>query len=316
MTPARVLVVGLPRGGTTWIGRALGSCDGAVYVHEPDGVHDEFAYRAIVRDGLEHHPDLRPGDGAPEYERLWGGVFAGGARAAGLRGRVARRAFASVDGAKRARARRAGTFPWPLRVALRTASPRRAAPRAAAVVAKSVNAALAVEWIHDRFDPRVVVVRRDVRNVVASWLSIGFGAPGPGFYAALRRVARERWGVTLDDVDDPFGARVALIGVLTHALDRAADAHPEWIVLSHEAACMAPEALISAAAMHAGLGWDAAAAEFVGASNRPGEGYSTNRVSSEIPDEWTRRLSPEQVARVDEVLGRFPDVAHPRRTAR
>ena len=47
-----ILVLGLPRRGTTWVGRALGATSGTVYVHEPDGVHEPFAYRARIRDGL------------------------------------------------------------------------------------------------------------------------------------------------------------------------------------------------------------------------------------------------------------------------
>ena len=65
-----------------------------------------------------------------------------------------------------------------------------------------------------KFEPMIVVVRRDVRSVVASWLSIGFGGPNPDFYAVVRRFAESRWSVDLDSIDDPFGSMVALIDPL------------------------------------------------------------------------------------------------------
>ena len=35
-TAARVLIAGLPRSGTTWVGEVLGRTAGAHYLHEPD----------------------------------------------------------------------------------------------------------------------------------------------------------------------------------------------------------------------------------------------------------------------------------------
>ena len=36
----RVLILGVPRSGTTWSGRALGATEHAAYVNEPDGFVD------------------------------------------------------------------------------------------------------------------------------------------------------------------------------------------------------------------------------------------------------------------------------------
>src|SRR5438105_3757242 len=214
-----VLVVGLPRGGTTWVGRVFARAPETDYVHEPDGVHEPFAYRSRVRDGLENHAMLTPGQPAPEYERLWRCALGHERPSAPVRDRVARWAFGGVSSDRRLAERRAGRFSPRLRLAMATAVPRAARPDREIVVVKSVNAACASEWIFAKFEPMIVVVRRDVRSVVASWLSIGFGGPNPDFYAVVRRFAESRWSVDLDSIDDPFGSMVALIAVLTLALD-------------------------------------------------------------------------------------------------
>src|SRR5207237_10167784 len=81
---ARVLVAGLPRSGTTWVGEVLGRTAGARYLHEPDNhLLRPEAWSAKRR--LGPYPELRPGGDVVSgevggYERLWARAFAGGAR--------------------------------------------------------------------------------------------------------------------------------------------------------------------------------------------------------------------------------------------
>lgn len=301
----KVLVLGLPRGGTTWIGESLGHAAGAVYVHEPDGVHDPFAYRARVRDGIDHYAIVPPERAAPEYERLWRGAFSGGATG-GVRDRVARAAFSGVSTSERQRARASGKLGARLRLAVAAAVPRRGRPALDAVVVKSVNAALAADWIADRFAPQVVVVQRDLRNVIASWLAIGFGEPRPAVYDAFRAELEQRFGVVVPSVEDPTSRIATLCATMTLALADSSRRHPDWHVISHDAACAAPAATLERAARNLGLQWTAEADDFVRRSDRAGTGYSTNRLAADLPDQWKARLDGEQVARIDALLDLIP----------
>ena len=73
-----MLVAGLPRSGTTWVGEVLGCTAGARYLHEPDNhLVRPDAWWAKRR--LGSYPELDPGaGGAGDYERLWALAFAGG----------------------------------------------------------------------------------------------------------------------------------------------------------------------------------------------------------------------------------------------
>jgi hypothetical protein len=289
------------------VGRALACTPDAVYVHEPDGVHEPFAFRARVRDGLNPQAVLAVGTDAPEYQRLWRGALAGGRQSRSIREQIARRAYRSVPAEVRGRARQAGHLPARLRLAMACATPLRPRTDAGTVVVKSVNAALAAEWLWERFHPRVLVVTRDLRNVVASWLEIGFGPPGQRAYDAMRRQAMVRWGVEVTPSGDAVERTATLCTVLLLALHDGIRSHPEWVWLVHEDSARDPRDSLARAAAALGLQWSDAADEFVERSNRPGAGYATNRVAEELAEQWKSRLGPDQLRAVDRVLEAFPE---------
>ena len=84
---ARILLAGVPRSGTSWTGRALGTTPGTRYVDEPDGFRDAFAFKVMMEFG--ENARLEPGAAAPDYRSLWAGAFAGGVRAPGAAARFA-----------------------------------------------------------------------------------------------------------------------------------------------------------------------------------------------------------------------------------
>src|SRR5581483_1257337 len=83
--PGRILVIGPPRSGTTWVEQVLGRAAGARVVHEPDNeTCSPFALRAKAT--LGRFPVLAAGDRAPlAYFELWSRAFEGVGRAATAR---------------------------------------------------------------------------------------------------------------------------------------------------------------------------------------------------------------------------------------
>ena len=55
MSAARVLVAGLPRSGTTWVGEVLGRTAGARYLHEPDN-HLDLGGKAYLEQFINSYP--------------------------------------------------------------------------------------------------------------------------------------------------------------------------------------------------------------------------------------------------------------------
>lgn len=303
-----LLIAGVPRSGTTWIGRALGHTDGTAYVNEPDGFRDPLAFRVMLEYG--ENPVLGPGDVAPDVERLWAGALAGGRPSGTWRDRAARVLYDRSPLDERRAARAAGRARGRLGLAARLAQPRVAEP-SKRVVVKSVQGALALEWITDRFHPRVLVIERNPFNVLSSWSELGY-VRNPRETEAIAAYARRRWSIAPPPDDAPHLAmQTFLFGVLTSSLREAAAKHPDWIRARHEDLCVDTVTRFRALAAEVGLVWGDDAEQFLTTSDREGTPYRTQRRTEEQPNRWRDRLGPDQLATIRDVLGRFPHALVP-----
>ncbi len=305
----RVLVVGVPRSGTSWVGRVLGSTPGATYLGEPDNhEHAPFALRAKLGLPGYFYPALSPGNSAGRYERLWQAALAHPAPrtsaalgpAERLRRRVSVRLLGAASDTDLRDAFQAGRMSLGLRLAALLAVPERPAPGAEAVVVKSVQAQLALEWIAQRFPVRVLLVFRNPLNVVSSWLALGWiDAPGADPLGELEPAVAAALAAGLGVPPLPPGAsRLAratwVVCLLTRALQEAARRHPDWETVSHEALCSGPHAVFPDLAARVGLRWDAGSDRLLDQLDREGSGYEPTRVSSGLADVWRTRLGEEQ----------------------
>ncbi len=298
-----LLIAGVPRSGTTWIGRALGHTENTAYVNEPDGFRDPLAFRTMLTYG--ENPALEPGQAAPDVEALWAGAFAGGRPAGTVRDRLARALFerTPLDALRAARA--VGHASGKPGLAARLAVARVAEP-GARVVVKSVQSALALDWIADRFQPRVLVIERNPFNVLSSWNELGY-VRNPRETAAISAYARKRWGIEPPDESAPHLALQAfLFGVLTSALRETSAKHPEWSRTRHEDLCVDTVTRFRSLAAEVGLTWGDEAERFLTDSDREGTPYRTQRRTEEQPDRWRDRLDADQVSIIRETLAQFP----------
>ncbi|MCA1843698.1 MAG: sulfotransferase [Actinobacteria bacterium] len=293
MTGQRVLVAGLPRSGTTWVGEVLGRTAGARYLHEPDN-HLLRPDAWWAKRGLGPYPELDPSDDGGDYERLWALAFAGGPRRSAryLAARLLQRAGAP-------------------RVSGRLASRQRSWDAAGPLVVKSVHCARALEWTAERFRPSVVVVERHPFGVIASWRKLGWDDFLDTDPAALR------YSTAILGVDPPPpGARwleraAWHYGLLSSYLERARRRHPDWLVVRHELLCAGPEPAFQRLSARLGLHFTDEAARFLADSNRPGDGYSTHRLWHEQIDGGRSRLTPAERALVTATLAAFTGALPP-----
>src|SRR5581483_6752287 len=215
-------------------------------------------------------------------------------------------AYRAVPYEERTKALDPGSRVVPLRfrLATRFALPASAGPSLDRVV-KSVYVPLALEWIVDRYGPRVLIVRRHPLDVLASHLKLGWGGDRVDDRGVLPRI--ERWGSPPFPVDgDQFDRQVWLIGFTHSAYDELVERHPEYFVVDHEQLCADPLAEFKTLVDELGLVWGAECEDYLRASNRPGEREQTSRVASEQSGKWRTALSPAQVERAVELLAQFP----------
>jgi sulfotransferase family protein len=303
-----VLVVGAARSGTTWVARTLGLTAGAVYLSEPDEAPEvPFATRARSHMGLL--PAVEPGDEGPElYRRLWDVAF--GVRRRSPLNRLANRLYADVPIDEKYAVLTPDGSPASvkLRVSIRLAKPMYARDTAMVRVVRSVQVPLALDWLVARIDPRVVLVRRHPFDVIASRVKLGF-LQHSDEYLDERAVAErvERWPCPPRPTNgDAYAHLVWLTAFEMTAFDETAAAHPEFIVVEHEAMCLDPLAQFRKLARDLGLEWTDRCDRYLQTSDTPGDGFDTKRVSAAQSGKWRTQLSAEQVAVAREIVAGFP----------
>jgi hypothetical protein len=306
MTSSRpIIIVGLPRSGTTWTLRALRSSVGAQAVLEPD--NEDMRPSAIhAKRQVGRYPVLEPGAEAPDYRALWEWALLGAYE--DRRARLARRILGPG-----ARNRIHEGRPDPVtRLASMVARDPRPAPggvdTSTRVLAKSIHAQLSLEWLAHEFEVEVLVLLRHPANVLASWMEVNL-KDARNATLETRPEVRTRflgpWGVPLPG-SDPIERMSWRIGLLTAALEEAHSRHPEWHLRTHEELCEDPPGRFRELYKDLDLPWGAPSDAFLDEHDTPGSGFAVDRVASELPDSWKRRLDGDQVATLRRVLGWFP----------
>jgi hypothetical protein len=292
-----VLVVGLPRSGTTWFARALASGPNARYVHEPDNV-ESGPYARVGMRGLRHDPSLTPGERVPAYERMWDVAFRGGWPSGSLARQSIRAAVSRrVPNGVREAIQRSLT-------ALATRTP----PADGTVIVKSVYCYFAMEWLAQRYAPAIAIVWRNPANMLPGYLDRGWIADE----LKTRPPLPVRFGDT--SVWPPpaeFGTENVLWSIcarMTILLETAAR-HPDWHVYRHEDIAANPAERFRRVFDDLGLAWSPDVERFLERSNTRGSGWDVQRLAEEESSVWKRRLDPAQVRLTLEVMRRFADVA-------
>lgn len=321
--------MGPERSGTTWIATALCKGAGARYVHEPDspGVNP----LALHEPALSRYPVLEVGEDAPElegYVALWDLAFSGSWPLHPVPGVVVD-AFSRLPDrfeapltlvARRLLQRARGLKLQILKPTVHSDANRasgrrsRGAQSQAPVLVKTVYAMFALEWLVERYHPdAVVVVHRDPLAVAASLSALGTGADREQKlrhvyeHPVNRRRFVEHLGLPpLPEHLDVIEACAWWAAFTTAALLTMARHHPEWIVVKHDSVLDDPRHTLDRIVARLGGTHTGALERFVYKSGRPGRGYSTKRVASEVRERWRTGLEPEEQHKVTAIVERFP----------
>jgi hypothetical protein len=272
------------------VAQTLTATAASVYVHEPDNwAQDPLAF--LSQREVGRFPVLGGDVRAPAYDLVWRLAMRGGWPAVGA---------VAWARARASRLPRRLAIPALLTVA-RVAA--RRPPEHDVVVGKTVLGLGALEWLAARHADVVAIVHANPLNVLSSWHSLGWE---PGYLDETwldthRPDLLERAGGWPQD----RGGQIAVaVGTLCTLLDEAVARNPEWVSVSHEALCADPVGGFRSMFARLGVGFEASVEAFLAASDVPGEGLVTRRVTAHQPERW-RRLPAGELTRSVELLGRF-----------
>jgi hypothetical protein len=252
-------------------------------------------------------PALSPGDRDDRYHRLWAWILTGAHESLRLRAaeqvlRVVRppERNSYLSGSSSARLSLAATL------GARPRPQRNPALVDHRLMVKTVHAPLSIDWVAAEFDVDVVMILRHPGSILASWISLDYVDQYVPFeeLPGVRRVAAEL-GVEPPGPDH-LTRMIWRIGVLLCALERAAAAHPDWVVRTHEQLCRDPREEFRQLYADLGLRWNEGAERNLAENDQPGKRFLTKRVAADLPDNWKQRLSAPQIAEMQRVLAPFP----------
>jgi len=253
-------------------------------------------------------PALQPGDHDQRYHGLWSWILEGAPRSVRLR--LAAQILRPVQPPGRTRflqGRRVPLMTIAGAIASHPGGGTSSELRNKRLLVKSVHAPLALEWLAEEFDMDVLVLLRHPGNVLSSWLALNLNEQFIRLEenAAVRSRLLNSWGVTAPGPDH-LERMLFSIGVLSTALEQAASRNPRWLIRTHEQLCSDPGREFKKLYADLGLTWSEAVEAFLVGNDRPGEGFFTQRVAAELPDNWKRRLTSQQIAVMQRVLSQFP----------
>ncbi|MGI9602086.1 MAG: hypothetical protein ACR2QE_09390 [Acidimicrobiales bacterium] len=303
-----LLLVGLPRSGTTWVARSLVAGGSVDLVLEPDneGFHPlAYGYKRAHRfpaasdyadsglptvfdratRGWTADPRTRPlmkviGRHRWELED-WIGTRCGGPASSHAPAGCPQR-DPDTDQPLLARACR-GVMP---------VLGRRRRRR----LIKSVHAVRTVEPIVDQIDADVLLVVRNPFAVVASLQRV---IPVHNWSEPQPNADRYRGLPPGEPAADPVQRTARGVTHLLGHIRTLAETHPSWTVVAHDHLCRGPADALPGLAEGLGLHDTERVRQAALDSDRPGTGYETKRVSSDQIDGWKKELTSEQVSIIE-----------------
>ena len=320
----RILLVGAPRSGTTWVGEILTLVPDVEYIHEPDNEKSSII-GLYGKAGLPRFPLLSPGEARPAYGSLWHIAFtAPGAAVLSsswltrlwLFDRTAKERFVQqkermiADGYRPDPAHCANGSPMPALVNRLAALKLFGTPAATVRLVKSVHGVLAAEWIERSVAAHsVVVVMRNPHGVLASWrrmkmpdamrsvcltpevLSAAFGDRAAPIQEELKR-----------ELEIPLNKTALQLAVMYRILLDSAARNPHWTVIYHEHLCMDPVLEFRGLFARLGLPWSKPVQDGIAARNREGKGYRTVRVAGKELGKWRKDFTSAEMDGIKRVF--------------
>ena len=324
-----LLITGLPRSGTTWVGRIVSTAQNIEYVFEPDNEKISPAAWYYKRD-LHRFPYLKAADNAPGYQTLWEAIFT---RAVGssvlyfLLERYFRRktfmveayigdktGFTYVDGrfngvASQGKARPFQTQDHTMLTRLVSKFAERGwqRPFNKQLIVKSVHTPLALDWLAKHFNVKIVLVLRNPHSLYASYkrMKMPDGNRNLLLQSQLFTDFQSYLECPRQLTNNLHLPSTMQIMLMLKVLAQQIENHPEWLIVSHDQLCRDPQSIYRKIFQQLDLSWTKETDNKLATLNQTGSGFTPSRLARLQPDKWRTELEPSEVATLDECIEHF-----------
>ncbi len=328
-----VLITGLPRSGTTWVGEVLSSAQDTRYIFEPDNEGLSPIAWFCKRD-MHRYPYLTLSDIAVDYHKMWDNIFRGHSWAwytnAGL-GLFMRRivkstkseleayigdkcGFRYIDPNMHWVGMQPHNMPYiaerhPIMVFLaRWILTAKHMEQSRRMIIKSVHTPLCLEWLDFHFPVEMIVVLRNPYSLYASYkrMKLPDGHRNlliqPALQSDKLKYISKSADISMPRLEDPVAFQIMFIyKIIQTQLGR----HPDWKLISHDRLCITPYEDYKHIFDELGLLWSDKTNDRIDSLNRPGKGFAPSRISKQQPFKWKSELITTDRKAIEDWIDRF-----------
>lgn len=271
-----ILIVGLPRSGTTWMASILKTAGGIKYFHEPFNTFN-------VPESVQHaNKYLRANDCDREFQQYCQKIFTGKNQS---------------DFVNHQLSEFYQKYRW---------FPGR-------VMVKDVRCHMTLDWLARHISPAMVIAMRHPCAVASSLFQLYGEGVGERLIQRILGQPKliEDYLHPFKDLFDRvqgFWQKIGLVwGITYYVIKQQSMQHPNWIFIQHEALCLDPEREYRQLFDRLHLEWTTQTEIFLARSTSQDSGhpYVPERITVREPNKWKEKLEPDQIKQVMEFVRPF-----------
>jgi hypothetical protein len=322
----RIFLTGIPRSGTTWVGKVLSQSPDTFYYHEPDNEKNwVLAYH--LKRKLHRYPYITDKKQSSEYYKLWENIFKGISlpkyveaifkTAFMPKGKMLEKKIGiKCNNILNSDFYRYGNNGFNLDNALNFLLEipysftflaqfltKRIAVNSKNFIIKSVHSLLALDLIEQCFRPKIIIIKRDPLNLIASYIKMRLPDSNRNIFHQINLVEDHFHDMNskiyqLCQKGTLIQQMALQVAAFYYYLAKESLRHPNWLIVSHEKICQDPITEFQIIFKMLELKWTLEVEKFIRKSNSPGNGFSINRVLKNEIHKWKTILTPQQVKEI------------------
>ena len=285
-THKNILLVGVPRSGSSWMAKVLAQSADSVLVREPDNERRNLrAYRAKRK--WHRMPYLSANASVPAMERFWQRVFCDALIPKNAISRWIQHCMSQTTFVLSRRHIR-----WKI-----IAAKRKDLETHRHRIVKSVHAGLSLAYLQQHFDPQIVLIFRHPANVISSYLRLNLPDADRAVYrqAALTQEYLLPYWERIESTRQPLARMGMQIAIFYAVWEQQLRQNPSWLTVTHENLCLDPLKEYRNLFANLALEWSERVENYLHEHNRRGTGYETRRIAADEIHKWKRELTAEQI---------------------
>lgn len=305
----KILLVGVPRSGTTWTAEILSTAKDTCYIHEPDNTKHSFVADKIYKK-LHRMPYVDENYSDIKFYNYWDKVFNKRLLPDNLTSalfllflselskKIVGKSFA-FQPAFAINKKNYPTNAQRYKQFIKSWKGWYYKSKHSTRILKVNLSGLMLPYFVKNFNPKIVIVLRHPANIISSYLKLDM-ADADRNILQQEQLVRDYLIPYMDEINklnkplEKMGLQVAVHYYIWEKQSEKFD----WTMIKHEDLCVEPEKKFQKLFEKLRLTWNQDSIDEINKHNNEGDGYNTYRKSSSLVNKWKKSLSLEQVEQI------------------